>query len=153
MSEITDRRGFLELIIKGSAFIIGAVTVVPALGLLMAPVFKRSQRKRSRVIFARPEDAASNVFVSARLDGNDALAPGVFYRRAQDGKPIVLSSVCTHAGCPVTWYADQDRFLCPCHGGTFDGDGKNISGPPPKPLTRLVAIAKGNEILVEEPEV
>jgi menaquinol-cytochrome c reductase iron-sulfur subunit len=26
------------------------------------------------------------------------------------------------------------RFLCPCHGSTYSGDGGNVSGPAPRPL-------------------
>jgi menaquinol-cytochrome c reductase iron-sulfur subunit len=27
------------------------------------------------------------------------------------------------------------RFLCPCHGSHYAGDGSNVSGPAPRPLT------------------
>jgi menaquinol-cytochrome c reductase iron-sulfur subunit len=26
------------------------------------------------------------------------------------------------------------RFLCPCHGSKYTGDGTNVSGPAPRPL-------------------
>ncbi len=26
------------------------------------------------------------------------------------------------------------RFLCPCHGSAYSGDGANVAGPAPKPL-------------------
>jgi cytochrome b6-f complex iron-sulfur subunit len=60
-----------------------------------------------------------------------------------------VSAVCTHLGCtvraealpsPVTKVAEgkslrlTHRFLCPCHGSTYSGDGGNVSGPAPKPL-------------------
>ena len=60
-----------------------------------------------------------------------------------------VSAVCTHLGCtvraealsqPETKTVDgkplrlTHRFLCPCHGSKYNGDGTNISGPAPKPL-------------------
>jgi menaquinol-cytochrome c reductase iron-sulfur subunit len=60
-----------------------------------------------------------------------------------------VSAVCTHLGCtvraealPRTETATLDgrplrlthRFLCPCHGSKYRGDGTNQSGPAPRPL-------------------
>ena len=60
-----------------------------------------------------------------------------------------VSAVCTHLGCTVRAEALSQpevktvdgkplrlthRFLCPCHGSKYNGDGTNISGPAPKPL-------------------
>ena len=61
-----------------------------------------------------------------------------------------VSAVCTHLGCTVRAEAlskpeTRDsrtgkplrlthRFLCPCHGSKYNGDGTNVSGPAPKPL-------------------
>jgi menaquinol-cytochrome c reductase iron-sulfur subunit len=61
-----------------------------------------------------------------------------------------VSAVCTHLGCTVRAEALSQpetkvvsgqslrlthRFLCPCHGSKYAGDGTNVSGPAPKPLT------------------
>jgi menaquinol-cytochrome c reductase iron-sulfur subunit len=60
-----------------------------------------------------------------------------------------VSAVCTHLGCTVRAEALPQpemkavegqplklthRFLCPCHGSKYAGDGTNVSGPAPKPL-------------------
>jgi cytochrome b6-f complex iron-sulfur subunit len=60
-----------------------------------------------------------------------------------------ISAVCTHLGCtvraealsnPETRTVDGEplrlthRFLCPCHGSKYTGDGGNVSGPAPRPL-------------------
>ena len=60
-----------------------------------------------------------------------------------------ISAVCTHLGCTVRAEALPNpaivksdgqelkvthRFLCPCHGSKYAGDGKNVAGPAPKPL-------------------
>lgn len=43
---------------------------------------------------------------------------------------LALSSVCPHLGCQVYWEAQNNRFFCPCHNGTFDASGRATSGPP-----------------------
>ncbi len=43
---------------------------------------------------------------------------------------IALSSTCPHLGCQVHWEAPVGRFVCPCHNGQFDSNGKALAGPP-----------------------
>lgn len=43
---------------------------------------------------------------------------------------VALSSTCPHLGCQVHWEAQNDRFFCPCHNGTFDASGVGTGGPP-----------------------
>jgi cytochrome b6-f complex iron-sulfur subunit len=68
----------------------------------------------------------------------------------RDGKTFhAVSAVCTHLGCTVRAEALPQpevaevggapmrlthRFLCPCHGSRYGGDGSNVSGPAPRPL-------------------
>jgi cytochrome b6-f complex iron-sulfur subunit len=35
-----------------------------------------------------------------------------------------LSAVCTHMGCLLNWSRFRTQFECPCHGATFDVNGK-----------------------------
>jgi Rieske Fe-S protein len=153
MSDRTDRRGFLGSVIYGSAFLMSAITLVPGVGLLLAPVINRPKPKTRKVLFANASDAQSTSFVAARLEGVDETAPGVFVKRGPDGKPVVLSASCTHSNCVVNWKKAEGKFHCPCHQGYFDAEGKNIAGPPPRPLVKLAAKEKNGELFVEEPEV
>jgi nitrite reductase/ring-hydroxylating ferredoxin subunit len=41
-----------------------------------------------------------------------------------------LSSTCPHLGCQVHWEAQNNRYFCPCHNGTFNPEGVATGGPP-----------------------
>lgn len=73
----------------------------------------------------------------------------VFVNRSKDGHFQVLSPICPHLGCSVSWHADKDRFICPCHGGQFSADGRRISGPPPRGLDNLDAQVKDGKLEVQ----
>lgn len=60
---------------------------------------------------------------------------GVIVLRDETGRLRAFDSKCTHAGCNVQFQGT--RLYCNCHGGTYDLAGRNIAGPPPKPLTEL----------------
>ena len=65
-----------------------------------------------------------------------------------DGKYHALSAVCTHLGCTVQYRPDLHEIWCPCHNGKYSVDGKNISGPPPRPLQEFDVVLQGNDIYV-----
>jgi len=77
-----------------------------------------------------------------------------------------VSAVCTHLGCTVRAEALPQpemkavegqplklthRFLCPCHGSKYAGDGTNVSGPAPKPLAwyHLSVAADDGQLVVD----
>lgn len=53
----------------------------------------------------------------------------VFVLSAQEGRARVVSAVCPHEGCEVSWDAGQRSFLCPCHDSRFGADGAALTGP------------------------
>jgi menaquinol-cytochrome c reductase iron-sulfur subunit len=56
--------------------------------------------------------------------------------RGEDRRWTAFASRCTHLGCPYFWNQQRARFLCPCHGGVFDVEGRVQEGPPLRPLDR-----------------
>lgn len=73
-----------------------------------------------------------------RSDGwyRDSVRQTVFLVR--DGDRVkALSATCTHLGCQVRWEKEKGRFLCPCHGGIYDAQGRVVGGPPPRPLDTI----------------
>lgn len=66
------------------------------------------------------------------------------------GKLRAFDAACTHLGCIVAWDGSAADFKCRCHGGVFASDGRNVSGPPRRPLTPIpVSIRSGKLYLGE----
>jgi glycine/D-amino acid oxidase-like deaminating enzyme/nitrite reductase/ring-hydroxylating ferredoxin subunit len=56
--------------------------------------------------------------------------------RDEDGHAHVVSAVCTHMGCLVTFNRAETTWECPCHGSRFSVDGEVLQGPATVPLAR-----------------
>jgi len=54
--------------------------------------------------------------------------------KTEDNQYKALSASCTHLDCIVQYKNDTKQIWCACHNGTYDLNGRNISGPPPRPL-------------------
>jgi glycine/D-amino acid oxidase-like deaminating enzyme/nitrite reductase/ring-hydroxylating ferredoxin subunit len=54
--------------------------------------------------------------------------------RHEDGTLDVVSAVCTHLGCQVSWNGAERSWDCPCHGSRFGVDGRVLQGPAVKDL-------------------
>jgi len=70
----------------------------------------------------------------------------VYVLRTGADSVTIFDVHCTHMGCPVTWNHAAGRFLCPCHGGVFNSDGRVLSGPPPRPLDRYAVRVDGGAV-------
>jgi len=68
--------------------------------------------------------------------------------RTQNGEFKALSATCTHLDCTVQYKKDEGLIWCACHNGRYDLNGKNISGPPPAPLTPYNITIQKDEIFV-----
>lgn len=68
--------------------------------------------------------------------------------RTPAGEFRAFSATCTHLSCTVQYRQDLEHIWCACHNGHFDLFGRNIGGPPPRPLTPYEARVKGEEVHV-----
>lgn len=59
--------------------------------------------------------------------------PGILVR-TPSGELRAFTAVCTHLACTVQYRDDLEHIWCACHNGHFDLHGRNIGGPPPRPL-------------------
>jgi menaquinol-cytochrome c reductase iron-sulfur subunit len=149
---VASRRTFLARMSAGLGAMAAMLVAIPALGLLLSPARRDAQLWRPvgpvtrfrvgetvLVAYVDPEPlpwagfaARSTAWV--RRDGPDTF--------------VAFSPYCTHVGCPVTWAAGAELFMCPCHGGTFHRDGSVAAGPPPRPLDRLAVRVRDGQVEV-----
>lgn len=67
--------------------------------------------------------------------------------RPDDRTLVAYSQQCTHLSCAVVPKIEEGVLHCPCHEGYFDlRTGKNIKGPPPRPLPRIQLEVQGDEV-------
>lgn len=65
-----------------------------------------------------------------------------------DGQYRAFTAVCTHLACTVQYRPDMLEIWCPCHNGVYDLTGRNVSGPPPRPLQAFRVDIRGEDIIV-----
>jgi len=78
--------------------------------------------------------------------------PGIL-KRNDDGSYTAFVAVCTHLDCNVSYLAEQRKFFCACHEGWYDEEGKNIQGPPPRPLRRLIVSIEGEDLIIKREDL
>lgn len=61
----------------------------------------------------------------------------------------VVSAVCPHEGCEVSWEERANRFSCPCHESFFAADGARISGPARRGLDALPVRVQDGKLQVQ----
>ena len=137
-----SRRKFLSRLSVAIGSAIGATVTGIGLNTFLCPAFEKSEDQWIRVAEIDPDrirGPRAYVVSYRRSDGwfKGSAQGVVFVTRTDDEKLRVLSSTCTHLGCGVRWDAQQEKFLCPCHGGAYDAQGTVVAGPPPKPLKPL----------------
>lgn len=71
--------------------------------------------------------------------------PGVLPEKGNQ----VLSAVCPHEGCEVTWRDDESVFSCPCHDSNFTAEGQRINGPARRGLDPLPSRVEAGKLQVQ----
>jgi nitrite reductase/ring-hydroxylating ferredoxin subunit len=68
--------------------------------------------------------------------------------RPDESTLVAYSQSCTHLACAVVPKMEEGVLHCPCHAGYFDlRTGKNIAGPPPRPLRKIELEIQGEDVL------
>jgi Rieske Fe-S protein len=71
----------------------------------------------------------------------------LYVLRLDDGQFAVISPICTHQGCTVD--IQGPRLVCPCHGSTYDREGRVLRGPAQRSLTRFTTTVSDGVLVVD----
>ncbi len=152
------RRAFAARVTAALGALAAAAAVVPGLGLLLAPLRKAGAQGAAPVPVASDEDVRPDrpLRVTAVGERHDAWARldrvtlgSCWLVRAHDGAPVrAFSTVCPHLGCGVDYDAQARTFDCPCHGSSFDLDGRCLKGPALRGLDELEVTTESGEVRV-----
>ncbi len=125
-----SRRRLLDWLLGGSVLGLLAAIVYPIVRFVSPP---------------RVPEATTDQVDAGAINDPAFLAAG--YKIIRFGsEPVVLirlsdtdvrafSATCTHLACIVEFRKQERDIYCNCHGGQYDLQGRNVAGPPPKPLT------------------
>jgi len=137
----TTRRRVMGAVLGGGIFATLASFIYPVLRYLVPPPVV--DLGGDEVIAAKVVDMKPNSGKIFRFGSR----PGLLILTA-DGTYRALSATCTHLGCTVQYRSDMHEIWCACHNGTYDINGRNVSGPPPRPLDKFDVHVRGDEIVV-----
>ncbi len=137
------RRSILNLLLgTGTVATLGAI-LYPIIRFIVPPQVVESSA--SSVTAAKVSEIRPNEGKIFRFGSK----PGLLIELAP-GEYKAFSAICTHLDCTVQYRTDEKLIWCACHNGRYDLSGKNISGPPPRPLEEYKVNVRGDEIIVSK---
>ncbi len=147
------RRGFLRLASIVLGTLVAVLLLIPLVGSLIGPSFRRKPNPFARVAPVDSLPAGTPVMLSFTVPSTDAFlrrtdVHEVWAVRRSASDVVVFSPICPHLGCRVAWDARTGHFECPCHGSVFAPDGKVLGGPAPRPLDTLPVRIENGELSV-----
>jgi cytochrome b6-f complex iron-sulfur subunit len=134
------RRRFLSQAVMGFGLLFGVGTL--AFRFIQFLVPSPGAKREVAVLIGSESQVPVGEAVSLDLSGHKILV-----LRTMEGV-VAFSRRCTDLGCLVSWSREREQFLCPCHQGVFDKTGRNIAGPPPRPLDRFEVLKRGEQLYV-----
>jgi menaquinol-cytochrome c reductase iron-sulfur subunit len=149
------RRRFFINGIKAIAGLFGLGLGIPLAGFFLSPALKREPQNWiaiADVSQLRDGEPTKITYRYKRKDGwkMSETRRMAFVLKQADGGLLALTNRCTHLGCGVDWNSATQQFKCPCHGGTFDAQGRVLEGPPPQPLARLLVKVEADKIFIQD---
>ncbi len=137
------RRSLLNWFLGTSAGAMCASVLYPIVRYLVPPDIPEAAT--SRTVASREGELKPNEGKIFAFGGRAALLI-----RGEEGDYKAVSAVCTHLNCTVQYRSDVKQIWCACHNGFYDTNGRNVSGPPPRPLDSYKVNVVNGEVVVSK---
>lgn len=142
----TNRRKFLNSLLGIGGFGAFATIVYPMISYLLPP--KAAEVKVNFLKVGPVSDFQTRTSKIVKFGRTP-----VILIRDKKGEFKALEATCTHLDCLVQFQDETQQIICACHGGVYDLNGRNVSGPPPKPLKEYNVSIIDDEIRITSQEV
>jgi len=141
LENVQPGRRWINLLL-GSGVVASIISFIyPALRYMIPPPVAESASRS--VVAAKVGELKNNSGKIFKFGSRPALLV-----RLADGSFRAFSAVCTHLNCTVQYRSDLREIWCACHNGLYDLEGRNVSGPPPRPLETYEAHVQGEDVVV-----
>jgi Rieske Fe-S protein len=137
------RRNFLKYVLGGGLVAWFASVLYPILAYMQPP--KQPEVEISSVKVGKLSEIEQDSGTIVRF----GTKPVILIRTAA-GELRAFSATCTHLDCTVQYRKDMGVIWCACHNGKYDLNGRNIAGPPPRPLDAYRVLVQGDEVFVSK---
>ncbi len=125
-----DRRRFINWFLGSTLGALAVSVLYPVLRYISPPRVPEASTNQIEAGPANDPALMDKGFKIVRFG-----AEPVILIRLSDTEFKAFSATCTHLDCIVGFQKDKTRIYCNCHGGVYDMNGRNVAGPPPRPLT------------------
>ena len=141
LGDIQSGRRWANLLLGSGVVASIATFLYPALRYIIPPAVGESTSRS--VVAAKINDLKNNTGKIFKFGSKPALLV-----RTMAGEFKAYSAVCTHLNCTVQYREDLHQIWCACHNGLYDLEGRNVSGPPPRPLENFEVHVQGEDVVV-----
>ncbi len=136
-----NRRTFLDILLGSSALATLGAIFYPVLKFMVPP--QVIEAATNSVSVGKNAEILANSGKIFKFGSK----PGIIIR-TEAGELKAFSASCTHLDCIVQYDPGSKQIVCACHNGKYDLTGKNVAGPPPRPLEEFTVNVKGDDITV-----
>ena len=137
------RRSLLDVVLFGSmaGFLVSAL--YPVLRYLVPPA--KSEPVQTSIKVGKVGDLPRNTGKVFPFNDKPAIIINT-----EKGELKAFTAVCTHLDCTVQYRGDLGHIWCACHNGHYDLNGRNVAGPPPRPLDQFKVNITGDEVFISK---